>query len=105
MSTTPSDGLLFCSLQSSACSTNSDEISDEISDEGDLVPILVANNPERGCVFIFDKSKDIEENNGQDEYVLVPNDDNAVNAIVNELINEILQSIIRENVESTVKNF
>lgn len=101
MSTTPSDGLLFCSLQSSACSTNSDEV----SDEGDLVPILVANNPERGCVFIFDKSKDIEENNGQGEYVLVPNDDNAVNAIVNELINEILQSIFRENVESTVKNF
>ncbi len=100
MDTTSSEGLLFCSLQSSTCSTNSDEV----SDEGDLVPILVANNPERGCVFIFDKSKYIETNNEQDEYVLVPNDDATVNTIVKELINEILQSVIRENVENILKD-
>jgi len=72
----PSDGLLFCSLQSSACSTNSDGT----SDEGDLVPVLVPNNPERGCVFIFDKSKGIEETNEHDEYMLVHNNDNDVNS-------------------------
>lgn len=82
MSDALNEGLLFCSLQSSQCSSSSD--SDE---EGD---VLVPKKPEKGCVFIFDKCKYLEE------YILVANDDLISSIVVKELINEILQSIFRE---------
>jgi len=87
MSDALNEGLLFCSLQSSHCSSSSD--SDE---EGD---VLVPKKPEKGCVFIFDKCKKyLETNNDKEEYILA-NDDLISSIVIKELINEILQSIFR----------
>ena len=96
MSDALNEGLLFCSLQSSHCSSSSD--SDE---EGD---VLVPKKPEKGCVFIFDKCKNLETNNDKEEFILVANDDLISSIVIKELINEILQSIFRDNIIPSVQS-